>query len=470
MTQVPVVAIVGRPNVGKSTLFNALTRRRDALVADLPGVTRDRIYGRALLAGRPAVIIDTGGLDKAMDRVGQGAQGQTRLAMEEADLLVLVTDARAGVLPADHDIVVELRRLDKPVVHVVNKTDGLDRDVALAEASELGVGEARAISASHRQGLAGLEEALAQALPEAGDHEQTGQTPEVPGLALVGRPNVGKSTLLNRLLGEERALATPVPGTTRDPIHAIVERDGLRLELIDTAGIRRRRGSHQGVERFSTIKSLQAIEQAQLVCVICDGTEGVTDQDARLVGHVIEAGRGLLVVLNKWDGIDEERRRQLLSEVSERLDFARFAPVVVISGLHGSGLGELTDAVEHVQRAGSKSLATGALTRVLRDAVDAHPLPAAAGRAPKLRYAHAGGQFPTRIIIHGNRTSHVGDSYRRYLANRFRAAFDLVGIPVHLVFRDSDNPYAGRRNRLTPRQMQKRRRLRKFDLKRTKRR
>lgn len=460
MTGLPVVAVVGRPNVGKSTLFNALTRTRDALVADTPGVTRDRIYGRAEIDGRPVLLVDTGGLDNAGDQVELGAQAQTRLAIEEADVIVLLTDARAGIIPVEREIAGELRQLGKSVVHAVNKTDGLDPDLALAEASELGLGELCPISASHRRGLDRLGKAVAERLPAAVDDAILPD--DGLRLALIGRPNAGKSTLLNRLLGEERALATPVPGTTRDPIHATIERDGVRYHLIDTAGIRRRRGSQQGVERFSTIKALQSIEQARIVCLVCDAVEGITDQDARLAGHVIEAGRGLVIALNKWDAIGNERRRQVLVEVAERLDFARFAPVVTISALHGSGLGELTDAVEHVHESAISDLSTSALTRTLRRAVEAHPPPAIRQRTPKLRYAHSGGQFPTRIVIHGNRAEGMPDQYQRYLVNRFREAFELTGVPVRLVFREGDNPYAGRRNKLSPRQIQKRRRLKQF--------
>lgn len=460
MSTLPVVAIVGRPNVGKSTLFNALTQTRDALVADTPGVTRDRIYGRATVGARRVILVDTGGLDQAGGEIELGAQAQTRLAIDEADAVLFLTDARAGILPVEHEIATDLRNRGKSVVHVVNKSDGLDPDLAIAEAAELGLGEICPISASHRRGLDHLGQALAELLPEA----EESSVPDDDGLrlALIGRPNAGKSTLMNRLLGEERALATSVAGTTRDPIHATIERDGVRYHLIDTAGIRRRRGSHEGVERFSTIKALQSLEQARIVCLICDAVEGITEQDARLAGHVIEAGRGLVIAINKWDAIDNDRRRAVLVEVAERLDFARFAPVVTISALHGSGLGELTDAIEHVHAAGEQELPTGALTRTLRDAVAAHPPPAVQRKSPKLRYAHSGGHFPTRIVIHGNRVRGIPDQYQRYLVNTFRKHFRLTGMPVRLVFREGDNPYAGRRNKLTPRQVEKRRRLKKF--------
>ena len=457
MAGLPIVAIVGRPNVGKSTLFNALTRTRDALVADFPGVTRDRIYGRAQLGERGVILIDTGGLEEAADEIQTGAQRQTRLAVDEADVIIFVTDARAGISPNDLEIARWLRSLSKPLVHTVNKIDGLSEAQAMADASELGLGEAHLIAASHRRGIDLLGQATELMLPP---QQAPAVTPDgVIQLALIGRPNAGKSTLLNRLVGEERALATPVAGTTRDPIHADIERDGLRLHLVDTAGIRRRRGSHEGIERFSTIKALQAIEQAQVVVLLVDSIDGVTEQDARLAGHVIDAGRALIVLLNKWDALDERQRHKILVAMAERMNFASFAPVVTVSALHGSGLGELTDAIAHVHERATQEISTSILTRSLRGAVEAHPPPGGKRGTPKLRYAHSGGVFPTRFIIHGNRTAHVPEQYRRYLINNFRKQFDLTGIPVRLIFKDSENPYAGRKNKLTPRQIQKRKRL-----------
>ncbi len=453
----PVVAIVGRPNVGKSTLFNALTRTREALVADFPGVTRDRIYGRAILAERAVILIDTGGLEEAADELQAGAQRQTRLAVDEADMVLFISDARAGITPEDMEIVAWLRTLDKPLVHVVNKTDGMDANQAVADAVELGLEPRCMVAASHRRGLDQLARQIVAELPETPPEIRA--SADAIYLALIGRPNAGKSTLLNRLLGEERALATAVPGTTRDPIHAEVERDGQRYHLVDTAGIRRRRGSHEGIERFSTIKAIQAMEQAQVVALLLDATEGVTEQDARLAGHVIDAGRALVVILNKWDLIDDKQRNKVLVEMAERMDFAGFAPVVTASALHGSGLGEMTDAIGHVYRAACQELSTPALTRALRRAAEAHAPPGGKRATPKLRYAHGGGVFPTRIVIHGNRTSHIPEQYRRYLINTFRRQFDFTGLPIRLIFKDSDNPFAGRRNVLTPRQIQKRKRL-----------
>jgi len=455
-----VVAIVGRPNVGKSTLFNALTQTRDALVADTPGVTRDRIHGRARIGGRSVIVVDTGGLDDSDDEIISAARSQTRLAVDEADVVLLVTDARAGLLPSDRDIAGWLRKQNKPLLHAINKTDGLDEDQLVSEFAELGIAPQCLIAASHKRGLDRLGRELLEALPPV--VEDVPDAEEGIRLALIGRPNVGKSTLLNRLLGEERALATPRAGTTRDPVHARIERDGQAFHLVDTAGIRRRRGSHTGIEGLGTIKALQAMEQAEVVALLVDASEGVTEQDARLAGHVMDAGRALVLVLNKWDSMDERRREKVLVQVAERLDFATFAPVVTASALHGSGLGELTDAVRHVHACASQDLSTSALTRVLRKAVEMHPPPGGKRATPKLRYAHGGGSFPLRVIIHGNRTAQVPESYRRYLINSFRKRFDFTGVPIHLLFKESDNPYAGRRNKLTPRQIQKRKRARKL--------
>ena len=459
--ELPVVAIVGRPNVGKSTLFNALTRTRDALVADLPGVTRDRIYGRAELGDRRVILIDTGGLEAADDPIGSGRERQTRQAIEEADLVILLTDARDGLTPADHDITAWLRTSGKPLVHAVNKTDGLDPDSVLGENLALGLEPYCLISSSHKRGLDQLAQLVAGLLPQQEDPQNIAGSEGIH-LALIGRPNAGKSTLLNRLVGFERALATAIPGTTRDPIRAQVERDDRVFHLVDTAGIRRRRGSHEGIERFSTIKALQAMEQAQIVILMMDASEGITDQDARLAGHVIAAGRGLVLGLNKWDGLSEGQRRSLLQTAAGKLDFALFAPIVTLSALHGSGLGELMDAVKHVHACATAHLSTPALTRALRRATERHAPPGGKRGSAKLRYAHSGGEFPTRIVIHGSRTKQLAEQYQRYLINSFRREFELTGVPVQLIFRESDNPYAGRRNPLTPRQIQKKQRLRRF--------
>lgn len=457
----PVVAIAGRPNVGKSTLFNALTRTRDALVADRPGVTRDRIYGRARLGERDVVVIDTGGLDPDTDPLNRSAGRQTRLALDEADVIILVVDGRADLGTADHEIAAEIRRLGKPVVVAVNKVDGIDPTSALAEYSAIGLGEPLPVAAAHRRGLDRLADRVVDVLPAVSGSALHAPDADVIRLALVGRPNVGKSTLLNRMLGDERAVTADLPGTTRDPVSGDLEHDGRHYHLVDTAGIRRRRHKHEAVESLSTLKAMQAMQRADVVCLLLDAGEGVTDQDARLAGHVVEAGRALVIVLNKWDGLDESRRRACLVQAGEQLRFVSWAPVVILSALYGSGLGELYDAVETVHDAACRSLSSGRLSRVLNQAVEAHAPPVVHRFAAKLRYAHPGGNFPTRIVIHGNRTQHVPAAYQRYLINRFREEFDLVGVPLQLVFRDSENPYAGRRNKLTPRQVKRRQRLHK---------
>jgi len=460
-SSLPVVVIAGRPNVGKSTLFNALTRTRDALVADQPGVTRDRIYGRATLAGRACVVVDTGGLDPDPDVLVRGVGRQTRLALDQADVVVFVVDGRGAMTSEDIEIADRLRQLGKPVVVAINKTDGIDADGALAEFAPLALSELVAIAAAHRRGLEQLSEAVAEALPPISEDLESPGMGDRIRLALIGRPNVGKSTLMNRLLGDERAVTADLPGTTRDPVADDLERDGRRYRLVDTAGIRRRRTRQEAVESLSTLKAMQAMADAEVVCLLVDAREGLTEQDARLAGHVAEAGRGLVIVLNKWDGLSESDRNACLRDAGERLRFVAWAPVVILSALHGSGIAELFDAIETVYDAACSSPPSGRLNRVLERAVAAHAPPVVHRFAAKLRYAHAGGNFPTRIVIHGNRTEHVPPAYQRYLTNRFREEFDLVGVPIRLVFRDSENPYAGRRNKLTPRQIKRRKRVRR---------
>jgi len=459
--RLPVVVIAGRPNVGKSTLFNALTRTRDALVVDQPGVTRDRIYGRARLVGRDVALVDTGGLESEPDELGRGAARQTRIALEQADAVVLVVDGRGAVTGEDWQIAADLRRLGKPVCVAVNKTDGMDPEAALAEFAVLGLARTLPIAAAHRRGLDQLAEAVAEILPEATLSSEEAQFHPAVRLALIGRPNVGKSTLLNRLVGDERAVTADRPGTTRDPVEAEIEHDGYHYRLIDTAGIRRRRPRHEAIESLSTLKAIQAMESAEVVCLLIDARDGVTDQDARLAGHAADSGRALVVTLNKWDGLDERQRHDCLVRAGERLNFISWAPVVILSALHGSGLGEWFDAIETVYEAACLKPSSGQLSRILGAAVEAHSPPVAQRFAAKLRYAHPGGNFPTRIVIHGNRTGHLPASYQRYLVNRFRDQLNLIGVPIRLVFRDSDNPYAGRRNPLTPRQIKRRQRQKK---------
>lgn len=458
----PVVAIVGRPNVGKSTLFNALTRTRDALVADVPGVTRDRQYGISRVGRRPCLLVDTGGLVSQAEGIDYLTARQVHQAIEEAHLVLFVVSARDGLTAEDQEIAALLRKASKQVLLIANKVDGMDEATAAVEFTRLGMGDAHPVTASHQRGLDAMMNAVDRCLPEAITEETVEEDPERIRLAIVGRPNVGKSTLVNRLLGEERVLAFDQPGTTRDTISTELERDGQKYLLVDTAGVRRRSKISDAVERFSTIKALQAIEGAHVVVLMLDAREGLTDQDTTLLGHALAQGRALVIALNKWDGLDADHRKSVRSELDRKLAYVEWAQRVTLSALHGSGLQELLAAVQRAWRSASAEFSTPELTRVLRAAFEAHQPPMRQGRTAKLRYAHAGGRLPPRIIIHGSRTDTVPDSYRRYLANRFIQHFKLKGTPLFIDFRDSENPYKERRNVLTERQLQKRRRLKKF--------
>jgi GTP-binding protein len=458
----PVVAIVGRPNVGKSTLFNALTRTRDALVADMPGVTRDRQYGISRVGARPCLLVDTGGLVTAAEGIDYLTAKQVLQAVEEAQVVIFVLSARDGLTAEDQEIAAQLRKSARELVLAANKTDGLDVDTALADFASLGLGDAMPVASAHRWGLDSLMKAVASRLPEPEEEAAAEDETDILRLAIVGRPNVGKSTLVNRLLGEERVLAFDEPGTTRDTIRTRLTRDGQDYELIDTAGVRRRARITEAVEKFSTIKALQAIERAHVVVLMLDAREGLTDQDTTLLGHILEQGRALVIALNKWDGLDPDHRRQVKGELDRKLMYVDWARRVTISALHGSGIQELLDAVQRAWRSALSDFSTSELTRVLQAAFEAHQPPMKQGRVAKLRYAHSGGKLPPRIVIHGTRTDTIPESYRRYLANRFIRHFKLSGTPVFLEFRDSDNPYRGRKNVLTRRQLDKRKRLKKF--------
>ena len=458
----PVVAIVGRPNVGKSTLFNALTRTRDALVADMPGVTRDRQYGISRVGPRPCLLVDTGGLVSAAEGIDYLTAKQVLQAVEEAQLVIFVVSARDGLTAEDEQIAARLRKTARDLVLTANKTDGLDEDTALADFASLGLGDALPVASAHRRGLEALMKAVAARLPEPQDEAPDEDDSDILRLAVVGRPNVGKSTLVNRLLGEERVLAYDQPGTTRDTISTRLERDGRQYELIDTAGVRRRARITEAVEKFSTIKALQAIERAHVVVLMLDAREGLTDQDTTLLGHILEQGRALVIALNKWDGLDPDHRRQVKAELERKLGYIDWARRITISALHGSGLQELLDAVQQAWRSALRDFSTPELTRVLQAAFEAHQPPMKQGRVAKLRYAHSGGKLPPRIVIHGSRTDTIPEAYRRYLQNRFIRHFKLSGTPVFLDFRDGDNPYGGRKNVLTRRQLEKRKRLKKF--------
>ena len=452
----PVVALIGRPNVGKSTLFNAMTGTRDALVADLPGLTRDRQYGFARRTEVPCIVVDTGGLVENADAIESLMIAQTDRAISEADRLVVIVDGRAGVTPQDQFVARLAHRSGKPVVLAVNKTEGFDADIAVADFHGLGLGEPHPVAAAHDQGVISLlESVLAGLLPDPQDG------PEMTGIkvAVIGRPNVGKSTLINRILGENRMVAHNLPGTTRDAVLVPFERDGERYALIDTAGVRRRAKVDDAIEKFSVIKTLQAIETAHVVVAVMDAQDAVAEQDASLLGTVIEQGRALIVAINNWDNIPTEQRDLIRQQIGLRIAFADFAPLHFISARHGSGVGELFASVRSVYAAAMREMTTPHLTRVLEGALESHQPPLVRGRRIKLRYAHQGGRNPPVIVIHGNQTEHVPDAYRRYLVNVYRKAFDLAGTPVRVTFRGEDNPFAGKRNPLTPRQVRKRKRL-----------
>jgi GTP-binding protein len=456
----PVVALVGRPNVGKSTIFNALTRTRDALVADVPGLTRDRKYGYARVGPRGCVVVDTGGLVESMEGVERLMAAQTLKAVEEADRVLLVVDAREGCVPADMHVADVLRRGGKTVVVVANKAESLDPEIAGADFHQLGFGAPVAVSAAHAQGMQELMERAVEGLPEpAGDAQDVeGEGREIR-VAVVGRPNVGKSTLINRLLGEERLVAFDQPGTTRDTVFVPFERDGQRYTLIDTAGVRRRARVSDAVEKFSIVKALQAIAEANVVIGVVDAHDTIAEQDASLLGLIAEQGRALVIAVNKWDGIPPGQRDAIRDGLDLRLDFLGFAPVHFISARHGTGVGDLMGSVRSAYRAAMKELPTRELTEALEQAVTAHQPPLVRGRRIKLRYAHQGGRNPPVVVIHGNQTQHVPDAYRRYLENHFRKVFGLMGTPMRIEFRTDENPFAGRRNVLTPRQQRKRTRV-----------
>jgi len=456
----PVVALVGRPNVGKSTIFNCLTRTRDALVADLPGLTRDRKYGYARVGPRPCVVIDTGGLVEVTHGVERLMAEQTLKAVEEADRVLLIVDAREGCVPADLHVADLLRRGGKTVLVVANKSESLDPEIAGADFHQLGFGAPVAISAAHAQGIEELlERALYGIAPDAEPAEAGAAGSEEIRVAVVGRPNVGKSTLINRLLGEERLVAFDQPGTTRDAVFVPFERDGQRYTLIDTAGVRRRARVSDAVEKFSIVKALQAIDAAHVVVGVLDAQDTIAEQDASLLGLVNEQGRALVIAVNKWDGIDPSQRDSIRDGVDLRLDFLAYAPVHYISAKHGTGVGELMGSVRTAFRAAMKELPTKDLNRALEQAVAMHQPPLVRGRRIKLRYAHQGGRNPPIVVIHGNQTQHVPDAYRRYLENHFRQTFRLKGTPMRVEFRTDDNPFSGKRNVLTPRQQRKRVRL-----------
>jgi GTP-binding protein len=456
----PVIALLGRPNVGKSTLFNQLTRTRDALVADTPGLTRDRKYGVGRLGPRPYIVIDTGGLGEEHDPLGQLMSGQSLKALEEADAAVFVVDGRGGLSANDQMLAEAFRRQGKPIFLAVNKTEGLPPHEAAAEFHALGLGQPHPISAIRGRGVEALIASVLESCPQAGGAEAP-EPDDGVRVAIIGRPNVGKSTLINRWLGEERLVAFDQPGTTRDSVMVPFMRDGHRYALVDTAGVRRKSRVGEGIEKLSIVKTLQAIEDANVVVALVDAREGITDQDASLMGLAVDRGRALVVAVNKWDGLPPDQRDLVRRQVDLKLPFLRFARLHYVSALHGTGIGDLLASVDKAWEAAMRELSTPELTRVMREAVDSHQPPLVHGRRIKLRYAHQGGRNPPVIVIHGNQTEHLPKAYVRYLENVFREAFHLQGTPVRLEFRSSVNPFAGRRNKLTPAQQRKRERLKR---------
>lgn len=458
----PVIALVGRPNVGKSTLFNALTGTRDALVADFPGLTRDRLYGYAQLGGQLCILIDTGGLTGGSDAMSALIDRQVAYAVDEADVVVLVVESGDEPLPDDHAIVARIRRAGKPAVLAINKAEGRNPGQLAAGFYALGLGEPVAISATQGDRLSQLGERILGELPVRDDSADPEEAPALTGtrIAVIGRPNVGKSTLINRYLGEERLLTSDQAGTTRDSIRVPFSHDGHAFVLIDTAGIRRKARVSEMVERFSIVKSLQALEEADAVLLLLDARDGVTEQDVSLVGLVLERGRALAIGINKWDHLPTDQRAATRDALDRRLPFLDFAEIHYISALHGTAVYDLLASGRKAAAAAVRDLPTPDLNRVLREAVQAYPAPVAHRSRIKLSYAHQGGRRPPLIVIHGNQTDALPESYRRYLMGYFRRAFRLRGTPIRIELRAGKNPFAGKRNKLTPRQVKRRERIR----------
>ena len=456
----PVIALVGRPNVGKSTLFNRLTRSRDALVADYPGLTRDRKYGEGKTTTRGFIVIDTGGISGDEDGIDQVMAEQSLLAIEEADAVLFLVDGRAGLNPSDELIADHLRRTHKPCYLVVNKTDGIDEDVALGDFYGLGLaGQPFAIAASHGKGVTQLIEEVLEPFPE--DEELPDDVEGGIRIGVVGRPNVGKSTLVNRMLGEDRVVVYDESGTTRDSIYIPYRRNDKPYTLTDTAGVRRRGKVKETVEKFSIVKTLQAIKDAHVVVLVVDAHEGLTEQDMHLLGFVVDAGRALVIAVNKWDGMTADDKGQVRHQLETRLDFASFARIHFISALHGTGVGDLYKSVEEAHTCAFTKWSTNKLTTLLEDAVLDHQPPMVHGRRVKMRYAHLGGSNPPLFIVHGNQTTSLPNSYKRYLENKFIKVLKIRGTPVRFEFRTGDNPYEGKKNQLNARQISKKARLMK---------
>ncbi len=440
---IPVLALVGRPNVGKSTLFNRMTKSRDAIVADFAGLTRDRHYGQGRLGKHEYIVIDTGGFEPdASSGIYKEMAKQTQQAVAESDVVIFVVDARAGLSAQDHDIAKYLRRIGKPCLLVANKSEGMREGIQSGEFYELGLGDVLSISAAHGQGVRDLVELALEPLHLPEDEEEAEVDTSIIKLAVAGRPNVGKSTLINTWLGEERLVAFDMPGTTRDAITVPFERDGQKFELIDTAGLRRKGKVFEAIEKFSVVKTLQAIESANVVLLLLDAEQGVTDQDAHIAGFILESGRAVVVAINKWDAVDEYQRQLVHRSIETRLPFLKFANLHLISAKKRQGLGPVWASITQAHRAAMCKMSTPVLTRLLLEAVQFQTPQRGGMFRPKLRYAHQGGMNPPVIIIHGNSLEHVTETYKRFLEGRFRKAFNLAGTPLRIEMKTSQNPFA----------------------------
>ena len=454
----PTLAIIGRPNVGKSTLYNRLTRRRDALVADVPGLTRDPRVGIGRVGPAAYIVIDTGGIDDEADELNASVAEQAMAVAKECTSALLLVDGRAGPNATDESLYASLRRNNVRTFLVINKAEGMDHDRLCSEFCDFGGATTFSISASHGDGVGDMIEQISEAWPDESHYEREEAADRIR-IAVVGRPNVGKSTLVNRMLGEDRMITFDRPGTTRDSIDSHFEHRDRLYTIIDTAGLRRKSKTQGVAEKFSAVQTLQSVDRAHVVLLVIDARDGVTEQDISLVGLALNSGRALLVVVNKWDGLDAEQRDDVRRGLDRRLRFAPFADIHFVSALHGTGVGHLFDGINQAWAAATSEHKTGDLSRLLDRAVSAHPPPLVRGRRIKLRYAHLGGRNPPTIVIHGNQIEKVPGSYVRYLENYFRDELDLVGTPVRIEFRQGSNPFEGRRNQLTKRQQAKRRRL-----------
>ena len=459
----PSVALVGRPNVGKSTLFNKLTRSRDALVADVPGLTRDRRYGRMELEERSATLIDTGGL-YGEHVLADALTGQTQLAVNEADLVILLLDGRQGVTAADEDVVTYLRKANVKFLPVINKIDGLPEDQVALDFDRFGFSEYILISASHSRGLKQLREVLEQRLADLALPEEPADLEQDSGIrvAVVGRPNVGKSTLVNRLIGEERQVVFDMPGTTKDAIDIPFTKDDVDYILIDTAGVRRKGKVSEITEKFSVVKALDAMQRAHVVILVIDASEGLVEQDLHVLEYALDAGAGMVIAVNKWDGLPVEQREKVKKALDRRLTFVPWVPLEMISALHGTGVGVLLKKAQKIHDVGQFKVSTSMLTRLLRNLVASHPAPSVRGRPIKVKVATRAGSHPPRVVVHGNQLSSLPASYKKFLENGFRDALNLIGNPIRLDLRDSENPFAGKPTQLTQQQIDRRKRIMKF--------